>query len=206
MKVAAFYIPLSLEFLELTMNSLNNNAETIGLLKTDDGGYFEIVYKYYFAPLYAYATQYVEKEDAKEVVQDTMLWLWENRASLIADMSLKSLLFTIVKNKCLNRSKHQKIKNRIHESIKIKYQEQFDDPDFYLENELFTLFQQALESLPENVRQAFEMSRMDGLTHKEIAEKLGVSPQTVNYRLGKALELLRNDLKEYLPIFLILLL
>lgn len=120
-------------------------------------------------------------------------------------MSLKSLLFTIVKNKCLNKTNHEQMKNRIHETLKEKYQDQFENPDFYLENELFQLFHDALDRLPENFRQAFEMSRMDGLTHKEIAEQLGVSPQTVNYRLGKALEILRKELKEYLPIFLVML-
>lgn len=186
------------------MDNLQNNQETIRLLKTGGDVYFEVVYKYYFASLFSYATQYVEGEDAKEVVQDTMLWLWENRSSLIEDLSLKSLLFTIVKNKCLNRTNREQLKLRIHESIREKYQDQFQDPDFYLENELFSLFQQALDKLPDALRQAFELSRMDGLTHKEIAEKLGVSPQTVNYRLGKALGILREELKDYLPIFLFL--
>lgn len=184
---------------------LNNNAETIRLLQTDNGEYFEVVYKYYFASLYAYATQYVEKEIAEGLVQDTMLWLWENRTSLISELSLKSLLFTIVKNKCLNRINHEKTKNRIHESIKEKYESLFDEPDFYLGNELFTLFHEAMERLPQKFRETFEMSRMGGMTHKEIASQLGVSHQTVNYRLGKALELLRKELKDYLPIFLVLL-
>lgn len=184
---------------------LENNEKTIRLLKDDDGVYFEVVYKHYFAPLYSFATQYLIREKAEGVVQETMLWLWENRSTLISEMSLKSLLFTIVKNKCLNKINHEQIKNRIHETIKQKYEEQFEDPDFYLENELFQLFRDALERLPENFRQAFEMSRMDGFTHKEIAEQLGVSSQTVNYRLGKALEILRNELREYLPVFLAML-
>lgn len=184
------------------MDDLKNNEETIRSLKADNGVYFEVVYKYYFSSLYAYATQYVENEEAKEVVQDTMLWLWENRTSLIEEMSLKSLLFTIVKNKCLNRTNHEQIKNRIHGIIKEKYETQFQNPDFYLENELFSLFQQALDKLPDTLRKVFELSRMDGFTHKEIADELGVSPQTVNYRLGKALGILRQELKDYLPIFL----
>ncbi len=187
------------------INNPHNNAETIRLLKSDDGTYFEEVYKFYFAPLYAYATQYVDDEEAKEVVQDVMLWLWENRASLIAEMSMKSLLFTIVKNKCLNKTNRERIKNRIQEALKEKYQELFDNPDFYFENELFELFNKALEQLPENFRQAFEMSRIDAMTHKEIAETLNVSTQTVNYRLSKALEILRKELKDYLPILLALL-
>lgn len=187
------------------MNDQFNNDETIRLLKSDDGSHFEVVYKTYFAPLYAFATQYLNRDEAKEVVQDTMLWLWENRGSLIAEMSLKSLLFTIVKNKCLNQKHHEKIKSRIYETLKAKYEEQFNEPDLYFENELFSLFQESLEKLPEKHRQTFEMSRMEGMTHKKIADSLGVSPQTVNYRLCKALEILRKDLKDYLPILLIVL-
>lgn len=189
----------------MSVLDLKDNEKTIRLLRNDNGVYFEVVYKYYFAPLYSFATQYLAREKAEGVVQETMLWLWENRSTLISEMSLKSLLFTIVKNKCLNKVNHEQIKNRIHQTIKQKYEEQFEDPDFYLENELFQLFREALGRLPENFRQAFEMSRMGGLTHKEIAEKLGVSSQTVNYRLGKALDILRNDLKDYLPILLALL-
>lgn len=191
----------------IDMTISDNNTKNINLLKNDNNGrYFELIYKYYFAPLYSYATQYVTQEEAKEVVQDTMLWLWENKTSLIPEMSLKSLLFTIVKNKCLNITHRDQIRNRILEDIKEKFETQFDEPDFYLKNELFTLFKEALEKIPENYRKAFEMSRIEGLTHKEIAEKLNVSAQTVNYRLSKALELLKQELKDYLPIFLIMLL
>ena len=111
----------------------------------------------------------------------------------------------MVKNKCLNAINREQIKNRIHETIKQKYEEQFESPDFYLQDELFQLFRDALDRLPDPFRQVFEMSRMDGFTHKEIAEQLDVSPQTVNYRLGKALEILRHTLKDYLPVLLALL-
>lgn len=184
---------------------LENNEKTIRLLRDDNGVFFEVVYKYYFGPLYSFATQYLTHEKAEGVVQETMIWLWENKGTLIPEMSLKSLLFTIVKNKCLNKTGHDRMKSRIHEALKEKYQDQFEDPDFYFENELFSLFHKALERLPKNFRQAFEMSRVDGFTHKEIASELGVSPQTVNYRLGKALEILRNELREYLPVILAML-
>ena len=90
------------------------------------------------------------------------------------------------------------MKSRTLEAIKEKYEPIFDDPDFYLENELLTLFNDALKRLPESYREAFEMSRFDGMTHKEIADLLNVSRQTVNYRLSKALEILREELKDYL--------
>jgi RNA polymerase sigma-70 factor (ECF subfamily) len=119
-------------------------------------------------------------------------------------MSLKSLLFTIVKNKCLNKVKSLQVRTRVHSDIIEKYKEQFESPDFYLENELYEIYSKALNKLPKTYREAFEMSREQQLTHKEIAEILNVSPQTVNYRLGKALEILRAELKDYLPLLLLL--
>lgn len=132
------------------------------------------------------------------------MWLWENRETIIEDMSLKSLLFTIVKNKCLNRIKALQIRTKVHNNIIEKYKEQFEDPDFYLEKELYDIYTNALNKLPTTYREAFEMSRRQQLTHKEIAKVLEVSPQTVNYRMGKALEMLRVELKDYLPLLLLL--
>lgn len=205
LEVVCFFPFFVIQLPDLKMNNALNNEKEISLLKKNGATCFETVYNHYLPPLYAYATQYLEKEDAEEVVQDTMLWLWENRASLIEELSLKSLLFTIVRNKCLNRSDRYQRRNRIYRIIGERYREKFEDPDFYLGNELFSLFSEALENLPESYREAFEMSRVEGYTHKEIAEKLQVSPQTVNYRLSQALKILRDKLKDYLPVFLVLL-
>jgi RNA polymerase sigma-70 factor, ECF subfamily len=163
---------------------------------------FNDLYRHYFKGLCAFASQYVTRSEAEEVVQDTMLWLWENTQTLIPEMSLKSLLFIIVKNKSLNRISHNQIKNRIHQEIVEKFEKQFEDPDFYLENELLDLFANAIKKLPIDIRNAFEMNRLEGLTHKEIADRLNVSPQTINYRISNALKILRLELKDYLPILL----
>lgn len=186
------------------MLNTSSNIEIVRLLKTGDTNSFEMVYKYYFKPLCAFASQYVSGEVAHGVVQETMMWLWENRETIIEEMSLKSLLFTIVKNKCLNKVKALQVRTRVHSDIIEKYSEEFESPDFYLENELYEIYTKALKKLPQTYREAFEMSRKQQLTHKEIAEILKVSPQTVNYRLGKALEILRKELKDYLPLLLIL--
>lgn len=186
------------------MLEFNNSKDIVYQLKAGNEECFEEVFKYYFKPLSAFATQYVSGEVAQEIVQDTMIWLWENKESIIEEMSLKSLLFTIVKNKCLNKVKTLQIRTRVHNDIVEKYREQFESSSFYLEKELYSLYAEALEKLPENYRVCFEMSRKEKLTHKEIAELLHVSPQTVNYRIGKALEILREELKDYLPLLLLL--
>lgn len=185
-------------------NVLKDNNETIRMLRSGDEAAFDSVYKFYYKGLCAFASQYISFDESQEVVQDTMMWLWENREQLIPDMSLKSLLFMIVKNKSLNRISHVQVKNRIHQELMKKYENQFNNPDFYIENELMQLYSEVLKKLPEDLKEAFLMNRVEGLTHKEIADKLQVSPQTVNYRIGQALKFFRTELKDYLPFFLFL--
>ena len=184
---------------------INDNSTVIAALKDSDVQAFEEVYRYYFRGLCAFCSQYVSQIESEEIVQDTMMWLWENRSSLIADLTLKTLLFTIVKNKALNRITHYEVKRKVHQEIADKYEKEFADPDFYLENELIKLYNKALEKLPAEFRESYEMNRKDHLTHQELAQQLNVSPQTINYRIGQALKILRIELKDYLPLLFLLL-
>lgn len=183
-----------------------NNELVIRLLREGNENAFESVYKEYYRGLCAFASQYVsELEECEEIVQDVMMWLWENRLSLLPEMSLKSLLFTIVKNKCLNSISHLQIKQRVHEALYVKFEDQLEDPDLYLEGELMSKLDKAIQDLPEDYRKAFTMNRFENLTYNEIAERMGVSPKTIAYRISQALKLLREDLKEYLPLLIFLL-
>jgi RNA polymerase sigma-70 factor (ECF subfamily) len=183
---------------------VTDNRRIVEMLKNGDEESFDAVYRYYFQKLYAFSCQYLCKDDAEEVVQDSMIWLWENRDKLIAELNLKTLLFTIVKNKSLNKISHYKVKQKVHQEIVDKFASKFESPDFYLETELFELYQEALKKVPEDFRRTYEMHRNDNLTHKEIAEKLNVSPQLVNYHIGQVLKILRSELKDYLPIMVAL--
>lgn len=181
---------------------INDNKSVIAALKEGNVQTFEEVYRYYFRGLCAFCSQYVSLIESEEIVQDTMMWLWENRLSLISELTLKTLLFTIVKNKALNRITHYEVKRKVHQEIADKYKNEFASPDFYLENELLVLYDKALKKLPAEFRESYELNRKYHLTHKEIAQKLNVSPQTINYRIGQALKILRIELKDYLPIIL----
>ena len=184
---------------------MDENAERISLeLIAGDEQAFDTVYKQYYLGLCAFASQYVTVPESEEIVQDVMMWLWENRCTLMEDLTLKTLLFTIVKNKALNRLSHFEIKRKVHQEIVDKYDSELNNPDFYLSDELFRLYEEALKRLPKEYLEAYEMNRNQHLTHKEIAEKLNVSPQTINYRIGQALKLLRVALKDYLPLFILI--
>ena len=165
---------------------INNNKSVITALKAGEEKVFDVVYRHYFRRLCAFCSQYVgEQEEIEEIVQETMMWLWENRKSLVADMSLKSLLFTIVRNKCLNTISHIQVKQQVHERLYAKFQEQFENPDFYI-GELMALASKAIRELPDEYRKAFEMNRFEEMTYNEIAAQLGISLATVKRHLNKA--------------------
>ena len=183
----------------------NDEASVAERLKAGDTEAFNALYRHYFRALVVYASRIVSADKAEEAVQETMLWLWENRTSLVVRVSLKSLLFVSVRNRALSMAGRTMIRSRIYQTIALRCDEMLDDPDFYLHNELDRLFEQALAKLPDEFRLAFMMNRSEGKSHKEIAAELHVSPQTVNYRICQALRILRKELRDYLPLLLLLL-
>ncbi|MEG1544021.1 MAG: sigma-70 family RNA polymerase sigma factor [Tannerellaceae bacterium] len=84
--------------------------------------------------------------------------------------------------------------------------EDVDTEEYILYSDLHTHLELALQTLPASYRESFEMNRFEGLKYKEIAERLNVSERTVEVRIGKALELLRMQLKDFCPSLLLLLL
>ena len=183
----------------------NDEASVAERLKAGDTEAFNALYRHYFRALVVYASRIVSADKAEEAVQETMLWLWENRTSLVVRVSLRSLLFVSVRNRALSMAGRTMIRSRIYQTIALRCDEMLDDPDFYLNNELERLFEQALAKLPDEFRLAFMMNRSEGKSHKEIAAELHVSPQTVNYRICQALRILRKELRDYLPLLLLLL-
>lgn len=182
------------------MFSAVSNKTLIIALQKGEIRAFEFVYQTYFRGLVAFSRQYIDHAQAEEIVQDTMLWIWENKDQLNEALSLKSLLFTIVKNKSLNAVSHNKIRRKVHQEIVDKFDETLADPEIYLSGDLFTRYAEVLSDLPQLYKEAYDLNRSKNMTYKEIAEKMGVSVQTVNYRICQALNILRKELKEYLPL------
>lgn len=180
---------------------LLNENEVVKQLRSGNENAFNIIYKDYYRGLCAFASQYVPTSECEEIVQDTMMWLWENRTTLIPEIPLKGILFTIVKNKCLNSVSHAQVCYKVHSSISKKFEEQFEDPDFYVCNELMELYNKAVKDLPKEYREAFEMNRFKDMTYNEIASKMGISPKTIAYRISQAIRLIRIQLTDFLPFF-----
>lgn len=167
------------------------------LRRGDEEAYKKLFLKYY-SPLVEYASQFLSDTDAEEVVQDFMIFLWEHREHLLITSSLKSFLFTSVKNRSLNAIRHEEFIQRLHSKIYEQLKNQFDDPDYYMANDLAEQIKKAVNSLPVIYRETFRMSRFGQKSNLEIARELGISVKTVEGHITQSLKMLRVKLSDYL--------
>ena len=189
------------EIKNLNVKGMDDNNLITLLQQGDRNAYKQLFIKYY-SPLCEYASQYISEDDSEELVQELMLFLWETRENLVIETSLKSYLFISTKHRCLNAIRKNQYHERIHNQIYEKIKDQFEDPDYYFVNELTENIQKAIENLPETYRETFAMSRFGEKTNVQIAEELGISVKTVEYRISQALKILRFKLKDYLPLLI----
>jgi RNA polymerase sigma-70 factor (ECF subfamily) len=174
--------------------------QTLCLLQEGDESAYKELFITYYSPLCEYATRYIPDEDAEELVQDLMLHIWESRDTLIIESSIKNYLFTAVRHQCLNAIKKKLYHKRVHHILYEKLKEQFEDPDYYMINELSDMVEKAIRELPDNYRIVFELSRFNECPNAQIAKQLGLSIKTIEYRISQSLKILRIKLKDYLPL------
>ena len=183
----------------------SDNDFLLSAVQRGDQKAFDTLFRRYYPMLCAYGHRFVELEDAEEIVEDSLLWIWENRETLVIEPSLNSYLFKMVYRRALNKlapiDATQRADTRFYEEM----QEMLQDTDYYQIEELAKRIEDAVAALPESYREAFVMHRFRDMSYKEIAETLGVSPKTIDYRIQQALKQLRVDLKDYLPLLLPLL-
>jgi RNA polymerase sigma-70 factor (ECF subfamily) len=175
------------------------------LLQEGNATAYKQLFITYYSPLCEYAARYISDKEAEEVVQNLMLHVWESHNELVIESSIKNYLFTAVKHQCLNAIKKNIYHRRVHHILYEKLKEEFDDPDYYLVNELSAMLEKAILELPDNYREVFELSRFSEYPNALIAERLNISLKTVEYRISQSLKILRVKLKDYLPLLTFLL-
>lgn len=183
----------------------SDNDFLLSAVQRGDQKAFDTLFRRYYPMLCAYVHRFVELEDAEEIVEDSLLWIWENRETLVIESSLNSYLFKMVYRRALNKLAHIDATQRADTRFYEEMQEMLQDTDYYQIEELAKRIEDAVAALPESYREAFVMHRFRDMSYKEIAETLGVSPKTIDYRIQQALKQLRVDLKDYLPLLLPLL-
>ncbi len=154
----------------------------------------------FYRPLSVFATKYViDLETAKEIVQDLIVHMYENRKALVISTSLKSYLYQAVRNRCLNHLKHD-LQHKNHLNNLSRLRETTEDMEELLRaTELEHRIFHISSKLPPRCREIFQMSRIDGLKNKEIALKLNISIRTVETQISNSLRILREKLGDDFP-------
>ena len=175
---------------------------------------FEQIVREYWPRMFKFALIYTQNnETSQELVQDTFLVLWNNRAILKDNTNLITYLMVVLRNKCLNLLEQARIRQL--------YIEEIDDETIYQRANLYVLhdeasqivesedlhkaIERALSKLPDKTREIFMLSRYDGLKNQQIAETKNISQKTVEYHISKALQILKEELPQeyWIWIFLI---
>lgn len=166
---------------------------------------FDYIFNYYYSSLCAFAMQYLHNREAVEdLVQDFFVTVWLEAPRMHVTTSLKSYLFAGVKNRCLDFQKHHKVTEKYKAFILFAAENEDDSFDHYFaESELRLAIEKSMTKLPPRCREIFELSRLNNLSNQEISDKLGISKRTVELQISNSLKILRKELVEFLPIWLI---
>jgi len=174
-------------------------------LKEGHESAFEMLFKTYYQSLCKYAYSFLnDKDEAEEVVQAAFINVWDKRQAIEIQTSIKSYLYRMVRNSCLNVIKHQKVKKQ-HAAYEMAGGEPSHEgvSQSVISSELEQKIYEAMKALPEQCRLVFQLSRFEELKYAEIADQMDISVKTVENQMGKALKIMRIQLKDYLPLFLI---
>lgn len=153
---------------------------------------FKMIYDAHFDDLRRYLIYRSGDQDlSKDIAQNVFMKVWTKKIE-IASGNIKSLLFKMATDEFISHIRKKKVEKEYTESIDLKLIREPDNNDDILEKKV--LFQKALNQLPEKQKTAFLMNKMQGLTHKEIAEILNLSQKAIEKRIGLALKALKQNI------------
>ncbi len=168
-------------------------------IRTGDIAAFERVFRSYFAPLCVVVNGYVRAPDvAEELVQDLLLALWNQCATIELRDSLRVYLFRAARNRALNSVRHTKREIAwARNAAAAPDQPASSAPSAHevmQSRELAVAISVAIAELPERRRLAFQLTQQAGLSHAEAAAVMGIATKTVAIHLGLARDALRKRL------------
>ena len=138
-----------------------------------------------------------DASEAEEIVQDLFYALWEKRQTVRIDVSLKSYLYTAVHNRCLKYIRRRNVEKKYRSSkLGMAGQQETSESQSH-PDELCEIFEKTMDALPPRCSAIFRMNRFEGLKYAEIAERLSLSVKTIESNMGKALKMLRRNLRDY---------
>ncbi len=179
----------------MAVEKVNIESQWVKKILEGDAQSFESLFNAYCQKLINFSRRYViDKQIAENIVQDVFVNVWTNRSNLDHSRSIKTYLFTAVKNNSFKYLRHLNVE-REHKDIMFDVIESIDPAIKVEKNETADQVHQEINKLPEKCREIFSMSKIDKLKYSEIADILNISVKTVETQMGRALKKLRKNLK-----------
>ncbi|MGN8072620.1 RNA polymerase sigma factor [Mucilaginibacter sp. 22184] len=170
--------------------------ELLQRLQSGEKQAYRVIYDRYWPILFRHCRKMLQDDtEAQDIVQEifTMLWIKTNDAGIAPPLG--AFLYIAVRNKVLDHLKNKKVKGKFMESLKdMKESADFITDSLIRERQLAVEIEKEVAALPAKMRAVFELSRNEHLGHKEIAEQLAISSNTVKKQISNALQILRGKL------------
>lgn len=177
-------------------------------LKRGNPAAFKEVFRLLYPRLKGYCKLFISDNNlVEDIIQETFMALWDNRTSLKTDKPLESLVFVMLRNRCLNVLKKQKLEqgNIQIEQLQVNELQYLYQLDFTgieeksLEEMMIESFREAVEELPEKMRKVFVKCKIEGQKQKAVAKELGISLKMVEKHIAKAKLQIREKLMKQYP-------
>lgn len=174
------------------------DQDLMSLLERDNHDAFTEIYDRYWKKMFALAADKLDDlDEAKEIVQQIFVSLWERRHTIDIHQSLSGYIAVSVKYKVINILHRRDVRQKHLDELPSDFNVDDSTLEWLEFEELRHRIAKIVTNLPEKCRLVFVMSREEGLSQKKIAKKLGLSEKTVEAHLGKAIKTLKSGLKSF---------
>lgn len=185
-----------------------SDKELVFLLVAGDEQAFYALYARYWTRLKGFCRQFLKSEDlAENYAQDIFLKIWETRELLDPERSFSAYLYTIARNTVFNYLRHVAVSENASRKLIRDYRraEEADGDDEIIERDYLDLLHRAIERLTPRQQQVFRLSRDNNLSHREIAENLGISVYTVQEYISDSIHSIKKYIEKRSDIVFVLL-
>lgn len=167
-------------------------------MSTGDQQAFAQIFYHYSQRIYGFILNKTKSEDlAEEIVQEVFIKLWNKREELIGIDNYGGYILTMATNKTYDFLRKMASEQRLKEQVWSSIQSYSNVTEETLDlNQSRALLNEAIEQLPPQRKRVFLLSRQEGLSHNEIAERMNLSPKTVNNHLVEALRFIKTYIQQ----------
>lgn len=181
----------------MTFQHRLSDQELVALLKTGNQAAFTEIYDRYWRIMYGHVYKMLlDEEESKDVIQELFSSLWISSDRIPDQLNLSGYLYVMAKNKVLNLIRKNKFQAAYLNSLaKFINDSSTATMDELNERDLAAAIEREIQSLPPRMKQVFELSRKENLSYKEIAERLGISEETVKKQVHNSIKAIKHHLK-----------